>query len=312
MRTTCSAFRILASLAILPLQFAMGARSIDESQHPEKQELTKVDVKIDVSLVLVPVSVTDSTDRPIINLQKQDFVLLQDNERQNIEYFSREDVPISMGVLLDVSRSMAAKLAVEQAAVTEFVINANEGDDYFTIAFADHPKLISTSTQSIDTLRTSIDSLTANGNTAVFDAISDGLDQMKSAKRRRKALLVISDGGDNHSRHSLREITRLVQDSDIEVYAIDTFAPGPLNAVNDVLGNRWLNRITNATGGETLAVHSRQDIPAAAEKISEAIRSRYVLGYRPTRANGADRHKIRVLLASRNPSATHIHYKSSF
>ena len=190
-------------------------------------------MRMNVNLVLVPVSVTDLKNHPVMNLQREDFTLFQDEQQQKVEYFSTEDAPISVGLLLDVSKSMTSKFEMERAAVTAFFRNANQQDDYFAITFADRPSLVATSTQSIDTIQSGLAQQTPDGNTALFDAISEGRDQMRSAPQRRKALLIISDGADNHSRHHLKKIKKLVQDSDVEVYAIALVDAGPFKALEE-------------------------------------------------------------------------------
>jgi Ca-activated chloride channel homolog len=290
-----------------------ASEQLQQSSEPLSHPHFEKSMRVDVNMVLVPVSVTDVMDRPVMNLRREDFALFQDDQQQKVEYFATEDVPISIGLLLDLSKSMTNKFEMERAAVTEFFKNANNQDDYFAIIFSDHPKLITASTQSIETIQSNLALLTPDGNTALFDAISDGADRMRLAQQRRKALLIISDGGDNHSRHRLKEIKRLVQDSDIEVYAIGVFDIGPFKTVEEALGKKWLSQITDATGGRTITVDSRNKIPEAAATISREIRSRYVLGYRPAEAHGSLRRKIRVQVASTSmKTAFHAYYKTGY
>lgn len=270
-------------------------------------------MRVDVNMVLVPVSVTDVMDRPVMNLKKEDFAVFQDDQQEKVEYFSTEDVPISVGLLLDLSKSMTNKFEMERAGVTEFFKSANLQDDYFAITFSDHPKLVTASTQSIETIQSNLALQTPDGNTALFDAISDGADRMRSAERRRKALLIISDGGDNHSRHHMREIKRMVQDSDIEVYAIGVFDTGPFKSVEEALGKKWLSQITDATGGRTVTVDNRDKIPEAAAAISREMRSRYVLGYWPGEERSSARRKIRVqVVTGSTKMLVHTYYKTGY
>ena len=136
---------------------------------------------------------------------------------------------------------------------------------------------------------------------------------MRSAERRRKALLIISDGGDNHSRHHMREIKRMVQDSNIEVYAIGVFDTGPFKSVEEALGKKWLSQITDATGGRTVTVDNRDKIPEAAAAISREMRSRYVLGYWPGEERSSARRKIRVQVATGSTKTlVHTYYKTGY
>ena len=304
----------LSALVLKPAEAHQHEEAAPATASALLQKTAETSMRIDVNLVLVPVVVTDALNRPVMGLEKQNFALYQDNEQQQISYFSTEVAPISVGLLLDLSKSMTEKFSMERAAVSEFFKNANRQDDYFVITFSDRPKLLTISTQSIEAIQSSLGLQAPDGNTALFDAISDGTDRMRSARYRRKALLIISDGGDNHSRHHLGQIKRMVQDSDVEVYAIGIFDTGPFKSVEESLGRRWLSKITDASGGRTTAVDDSSKIPVAAAAISREIRSRYVLGYRPMATSSDSSHrKIQVDVTSQaSPLPLHAHYKSAY
>ena len=156
---------------------------------------------------------------------------------------------------------MADKFDTERAAVSEFFKNANAQDDYFVITFSNRPELVADSTQSIADIQSSLDTQIPSGNTALFDAVSMAVARMRTAHYRRRALLIISDGGDNHSRHHLKEIKNLVQDSDVDIYAIGIFDIGFFKTLEESVGKKWLNKITDATGGQTIAVNPRPKRP---------------------------------------------------
>ena len=238
-------------------------------------------------MVLVPVLVTDMTDHPVMGLEKHNFSLYQDGEEQQIGYFATEDAPISVGLILDLSKSMTNKFDMVRAAVSEFFKNANAEDDYFVITFSDRPSLVSGETQSIEAIQSRLALQVPEGNTALFDAISEGALRLRSARYRRKALLIVSDGGDNHSRHHMKEIKRVLQESDLDAYAIGIFDTGPFKTLEESMGRGWLGKITDATGGRVVAVDQASKIPEAAATISREIRSQYVLGYRPSDIGGA-------------------------
>lgn len=153
-----------------------------------------------------------------------------------------------------------------------------------------------------------------DGNTALLDAVFLGESQMRSAQYRRKALLIISDGGDNYSRHRLRQIKKLVQDSDAQVYALGLFDTGPFKSLDEHMGKRWLDEITNASGGETVAVDSASNLPQAAAAISAKMRDSYVLGYFPSnRIGGNHRRKIAVRIDSpASAKPMHVYYKGGY
>ena len=155
-------------------------------------------LRVDVDLVLVPVNVTDAMNRPVTDLKKQNFALYEGEREQQIRYFSTEDAPISVGVILDLSKSMSDKIDVAREALGEFFATSNPDDDYFVIAFSDRPELLADSTQSIGDIRAKLAAATPSGHTALLDAIYMGMTKMRAARYQRRALVIISDGGDNH------------------------------------------------------------------------------------------------------------------
>lgn len=248
-----------------------------------------------VNVVLVPVVVSDAMNHPITGLEKQNFVLTENDEEREIEYFSTEDSPISVGLLVDLSKSMTDKVDAEREAITEFFKSANSQDDYFVVAFSSHPEMLTEVTQSIGTIQTKLGQAIPNGSTAMLDAISLAMTRMRSAKYKRRALLIISDGGDNNSHHKFREIKNLVRDSDVEVYAIGLFDTTLFKTFEEYMGKKWLSEITDATGGRTITVDSLAKMGEAAATISTEIRYQYVLGYRPgTVATDGKRRQIKV------------------
>jgi Ca-activated chloride channel homolog len=239
-------------------------------------------LRVNVDLVLVPVTVTDAKQQPITTLGQNDFTLYEDGKPRPIRYFSLEAEPISIAVLFDVSRSMTNKVDVERAALVEFFRNADPRDEYFAIAFSNRPKLLAASTESIDDLQDKLTTIVPGGPTAMLDAIYMAQAQLRTAKYKRRAILIITDGGDNASRYSMREIKRLAQESDVEIYAIGLFETFFFNTFEEYMGKKWLRGITDRTGGRTVTVESREKLPALAAQVSREMRSRYILGYTPT------------------------------
>jgi len=272
-------------------------------------------LRIDVNVVLVPVVVTDSMNHPVTGLEKQNFVLSDNGEQQEIQYFSTEDSPISIGLLVDLSKSMANKFDAERSAISEFFNNANSEDDYFVVTFSSHPDVLTEVTQSIGTIQTKLGSAIPNGSTAMLDAISMAMARMHSAKYKRRALLIISDGGDNNSRHKYREIKSLVRDSDVQVYAIGLFDTTFFKTFEEFMGKKWLSDITDATGGRTVTVDSIAKMSEAATTISRELRHQYVLGYRPRNpVSDGKRRLIKVQVVNPSSSATQLqaYYKRGY
>jgi Ca-activated chloride channel homolog len=247
-------------------------------------EVHQKPVRVDVNLVVVPVMVTDSQGSPVMDLRRDDFQLFEGEQQQHLSYFYSEDAPISVGLIVDLSGSMGNKLDRVREAVNEFFKIADPQDDYFVITFSDKPKLLANTTQSTETIQSKLAEMKAHGNTALADAIYAGLTKLKSAQYRRKALVVISDGGDNASRRSLRSVKNLAKESDAEIYAVDVCdAPNVLftKKLEEKFGKQWLTQVTNVTGGRTIVVDNAQKIPAAAAQVSRELRNQYVLAFRP-------------------------------
>ena len=234
-----------------------------------------------VELVLVPVTVSDSLDRSVTTLKKQDFSLYEENKLQEIRYFSTEAEPASVAILLDVSKSMTDKIETERAAIVEFFNNAHPQDEYFAIAFSDRPRVLAGPTDSIDTAQQRLMAIQPGGPTAMLDAIYLAVAELRAARYKRKAILIVSDGGDNASRYTSREIKSLLRESDVQVYAIGLFETFFVNTIEERLGKKWLSEITDVTGGRTITVDKRSKLPQAAATISRELRNQYVLGYRP-------------------------------
>ncbi len=274
-------------------------------------------LRVNINLVTVPVMVTDAKGSPVTDLGKADFQLLEDSNVQPIDYFYSEDSPISVGLVVDLSSSMGNKIERVREAVSEFFKNADPKDDYFVITFADKVKVFANTTQSTETIETQLLELKPKGNTALADAIFLGLDKLKSASYRRKALVIISDGGDNMSRHSLRSVKNLAKESDAQIYAIDVCdAPGLLftRKLEEKFGRQWLSRVTEVTGGRTLAVDNAEGIPGAASQISRELRNQYVLGYRPAAMPHESKwRKIKVRITRKpDPLPFQVYYRTGY
>jgi Ca-activated chloride channel homolog len=271
---------------------------------------------VDVDLVLVPVTVTDAMNRPVTTLQKQDFALYERGKRQEIRYFDEEDAPISVAVLLDISKSMSDKIEIERTALKDFFNNANPQDEYFAITFSDRPRLVASGTTSIDEMEQALAEIEPGGPTAMLDAIYLAEAELRAAKYKRRAIVIFSDGGDNVSHYSHREVRDLVREGNVEVYAIglfETFFFGTFGTIEEKLGRMWLSEITDCTGGRTVAVESREKVPEAAAAVSREMRSQYVLGYRPAIRRDGQWRKIKVSVESSTVGQPlHASYKNGY
>ena len=239
-------------------------------------------LKVDVDLVLVPVTITDPMNRLVTGLEKENFQLFEGSSAQEIRTFSSEDAPVSLGVIFDSSGSMSSKMDRAKDAVVEFFKTANPQDEFFMITFSDEPETVSEFTNSVDEIQNKLIFAIPKHRTALLDAIYMGVSKMRQAKYAKKALLIISDGGDNHSRYTENEIKSVVKEADVMIYAIgiyDRYA----SALEERLGPQLLSEITELTGGRAFTIDNPNDLADVATKIGVELRNQYVLGYRPAK-----------------------------
>jgi Ca-activated chloride channel family protein len=238
-------------------------------------------MKVDVDLVLVPVTITDPMNRLVTGLDRENFTLFEGKDAQEIKHFSSEDAPVSLGVIFDMSGSMSSKIERAREAVVEFFKTANPQDEFFMITFADKPEEIADFTQSVEEIQGKLVYTIPKGRTALLDAIYLGVSKMRQAKYAKKAMLVISDGGDNHSRYTEGEIKSLVKEADVLMYAIGIY-DHYMSSPEEQLGPTLLSDLTELTGGRTFTIDNPNDLADVATKIGIELRNQYVLGYRPT------------------------------
>jgi len=252
--------------------------------------------KVDVNLVLVPVTITDPMNRLVTGLDRENFNIFEGRDQQEIRTFSSEDAPISLGVIFDMSGSMTSKIERAREAVIEFFKTANPQDEFFMITFADKPEEISDFTSSVDDIQGKLIYTIPKGRTALLDAIYLGITKMRQAKYPKKALLIISDGGDNHSRYTEGEIRSMVKEADVLIYAIgiyDHYFP----TEEERLGPTLLADVTELTGGRAFTIDNPNDLADVSTKIGIELRNQYVLGYRPKNpAHDGKWRKIKVKL----------------
>jgi Ca-activated chloride channel family protein len=254
---------------------------------------------IDVDLALVNVTVTDPYNRIVTGLEPDNFRIFEDKVEQEVVNFSSEDVPISIGVILDLSGSMANKLGKAKEAAFQFFKTANPQDEFFLVGFNDHAQLLSPFTSSVEDLQSRMLVASAKGKTSLLDAIYLGLSQMRAAVNGKRALLIISDGGDNNSRYNEKDIKRLVKEADTQLYSIGIFDPSEYRSrtPEELYGPTLLNEMTELTGGRAFAAENINDLPDIAAKIGAELRNQYVLGYKPSnRAHDARWRKIKIKL----------------
>ena len=247
-------------------------------------------------LVLVPVSITDDMNRPVIGLGQSNFELFENKKPQEIKNFSTEDTPISVGILLDTSGSMSYKLERARDAVQQFCAASNPQDEFFLITFADVPQLATDFTTDSEALANDLLNTRSRGQTSLLDALYMGVEKLRDARYPRKALLIISDGGDNHSRYTAHDVKAAVREADVAVYSIGTFDRW-VRTQEELLGPEMLRDFAQMTGGLAFSLENASQMPAVSRNIGARLRHQYVLAYAPPSATRDGKwHKINIKL----------------
>ena len=235
------------------------------------------------TLVVIPVTVTDSMNRFVLGLQKKDFRIFEDGVEQTITHFSGEDAPLSVGLAFDESGSMDYKLQTSRAAAAHFMKTMNADDEALLVEFSDKARLSVGFTPKVEEITAALKSSQPGGMTAMLDAVSLALQEMKKARNPRKAIVIISDGGDNNSTYKASDIESLVRQADVQVYAMGVFEPVLSFGLSpeEISGPRLLSEIANQTGGRAFSAAVSSDLPSVAARIAVELRNQYVLAYSP-------------------------------
>lgn len=280
---------------------------------PELKVREGTRLRVDVNLVMVPATVTDGLDRLVTGLEKENFFVYEDGVLQTVRSFSTEDAPVSIGIILDLSGSMTNKVEKAKNAVLELLKTSNPQDEYFVITFNDRPELVQDFTNSESEVEQHLLTLKPGKRTALLDAMYYGIVKMKQARYSRRALIVVSDGGDNRSRYTNGEVSSLLKEADTEIFAMgifDKYAASP----EEMNGPALLGDFCEGTGGKLFVVEDLNDLPDMAEKISASLRNQYVLGFEPTDKKHDGRwRKLKVKLVAPNglPALT-VHARNGY
>jgi Ca-activated chloride channel homolog len=252
-------------------------------------------MRVEKNLVLVPVSVVDPDNHPVTGLEIGNFRVFDNKTQQAIETLSRDDQPLAVGLVFDASGSMKTKFQRSRMAVKAFLDTANTGDQFFLVQFSDRPVLSTPLTSDTSEIETALAFTGPKGRSALLDAVYLALTEIRKSKRSRKALLIISDGGDNDSVHRAKELERLVLESDVMIYVMGIYDPLDARSTpEEAAGPSLLGWIPEQTGGWAYSAEAR-DLSAVAEKIGIELRNRYILGFSPTAARSDGRyHSVQV------------------
>lgn len=254
----------------------------------------RAEFRADSDLVLVPVSVTDSAHRSVLGLERSAFRVFDDKAEQKVLQFAREDAPVSIGIVFDSSGSMKDKLRKSREAVDQFLAKANPEDEFFLVEFSDEASMTVPFTRDADEIRDRLRQAEPHGKTALLDAVMLAMHSMKTARHTRRALLILSDGGDNDSRYTQAEMRKRLHESDLWIYAMGIYDGGTAFLPEQAgMGQDLLQSLASETGGRHYAVENARELPPVAARIGLELRNQYVLGYRPSNPRN-DYHHVQV------------------
>ena len=270
-----------------------GPRLVENVVRQPARQRAEPAIRVNVNLVLVPVTVTDRAGRVINGLGRENFQVFDEAVPQQIVSFGNEDVPTSVGVVFDISGSMTHKMSKARLALRAFSDTTNPEDEAFLMTFANRPNMEVDFTSNVADIQRGLLFAKPGGSTALIDAIYLALGQMRSAHNPRKALLVISDGGDNNSRYSEKELRALAVETDVQIHAVGIHdSPGAREEMN---GPFLLDGLAKLTGGQHFIIRDAGELTDVAAKIGVALHDQYVIGYYPPPDSLAEKwRKIRV------------------
>jgi VWFA-related protein len=241
-------------------------------------------LRVDTTVVEIPVTVTDPLNRFVTGLEREHFRIFEDKIEQKVSYFSSEDRPIAIGIVFDTSGSMGSKLQKSRQAVAQLMKTANPEDEFFLVQFNERPELAISFTRDVEEVQNRLTFVQSKGRTALLDGVYLAVNEMKKAHNPRKALVIISDGGDNSSRYTESEIKNLVREADVQIYAIGIFEPSSSRGrtAEELSGPGLLSEVSEQTGGRHFPVENLNELPDIAAKIGIELHNQYVLGYAPS------------------------------
>ena len=255
-------------------------------------------LSVDSNLVQIPVTVVDNADRVVDDLTAQSFSLYENGIEQKIAHFGSYDGPISACVLFDASGSMAGKFHESIEAVKEFLDFAGSGDEYCLVRFDDWAQTVVRMTHDPERITTALNALYPAGWTALLDGISVGVKEVKLGHNSRKVIVLISDGGDNRSLLTQRQVRRLVREAGAQIYSIGIFSSDQSFIPAGADGSKLLKSMSSESGGRFFRIHGTDELPSAVDKIMLTVRRQYLLGYYPRSARRDGKYRSVVVKVS--------------
>jgi Ca-activated chloride channel family protein len=331
------ALALLAAVAFSALSIPTSSGAPQEKEEPQRRRQTKPQLEskspqesperskgftigVNVDLVVMHTSVYDKNSRFVGGLKKESFKVFEDGVEQKISSFSQEDVPVSMGILLDLSGSMRNKIDQVNKAALAFIRASNPQDQVFLIGFNEQVELLQDYTSDIDEVADSLDNIIVTGGTALYDAIFLGVQKAQTGIKPKKAIVVITDGEDRDSYYKLDELVAKVQESDVQVFCVGFLNPVPEKG----LFGHWsksvpekahdaLQRISEETGAKAFFPQKLAEINNIVSEIAHELRNQYSIGYVSSNmARDGSYRRVRITLDAANAANSHVRYRRGY
>jgi VWFA-related protein len=251
--------------------------------------------------------VTDRHGNAVLGFRRGGFRVLEDGVEQEVSAFSWGDAPMSVGLIFDASGSMATKLPMARLAVAEFLKTTNPEDEFFLLPFDSRPRPVTGFTNNAEVILNEVGRTVADGSTALLDAVYVGLRELQMGHNPRRALIIISDGEDNHSQQTRRTLDTILREADVQIYAI---------GIHQLVYSRYrrlksggaelLERLCSDTGGRSFEVDDQRELPAVGARIGLELRNEYLLAYRPTNQNWDGKYRHIEVKLVQSPEVHHL------
>ncbi|HKP69389.1 MAG TPA: VWA domain-containing protein [Pyrinomonadaceae bacterium] len=249
---------------------------------PEDVDPTKSPIRVQTDLITLTATVTDVYGRYVSGLTKNAFIITDNNQEQEITFFSDSDAPVSLGILFDVSGSMGGeKIQKARNALSRFINLSHPSDEYFLIAFNSRAQLLLDRTRDAESVLQKLTLVNPKNNTALYDAVYLGIERVTRGTHQKKAILIISDGQDNSSRYNFGEVRRLMKESDVVTYAVGILGASDAGSAVGMQGQAFLDELTSVTGGKSFYPSSDIEMDEIFERIALELRHQYSIGYTP-------------------------------
>ena len=271
-------FLILVFMVVTAVTSAQETQPTPPTQGSESDS----DIRIETDLVTLTLTVTDYYGRYVSGLTKEHFNIFDNKKKQNITFFSDTDAPVSIGVLFDVSGSMSGdKILKAKNALSRFINTSHPRDEYYLIAFNKRAQLLMDRTRDGEAVLNKLTLVKPKHNTALYDAVYLGVDRVASGAHQKKALLIISDGQDNASRYSFKEVRRLMKESDVVIYSVGIMDGRDSGSMLGLQGQAFLDELASVTGGKSFYPNTAVEMDEIFERIALELRHQYSIGYTP-------------------------------